>query len=181
MQHEVENLELKIIDSDVTFESIYSKSFIPREYLDEIKQANFLLIPNENIRENVGPTFPETTLEFLDYIRENKTDNVNLDIAISDENFQRLELHSAVVVIATFIVTSVILPIAINLVSSYLYDQAKKHNRSNDDLCAEVNIIVQDGSTSKNINYKGPVSGIKETLDSVIPNLFPGDSENDKE
>jgi hypothetical protein len=179
MQHETNDKELKISSSNISFESIYLKNYVPTEYIEEIKKAELLLIPNLNSQEENKPIFPETTLEFLDFLNDNAKDNLKTDIAISDKDFNKLELHSATIVVATFIVTSVFLPIAINLVSNFLYDQAKKHHRSNDDLSAEVNIIVQDEKTSKQISYKGPVSGIESTLTSSIPHLFSGGDIND--
>lgn len=44
---------------------------------------------------------------------------------------------------------------------------------------AEVNIIVEENSKSKQLSYKGPVSGVKDTLESAIPNLFPEGKEDD--
>lgn len=52
MQYEIENKNFNITNSDITFESIYNKPYIPHKYIDEIKQANLLLIPNESMGEN---------------------------------------------------------------------------------------------------------------------------------
>lgn len=179
MQHEIEKKTFNITNSDITFESIYNKPYIPPEYIDEIKQANLLLIPNENMGGNGGITFPETTQELFEYIKSNQSENIKPDIAISDEEFNKLELHSALVPIATFIVTSVALPFTINIVSSFLYDLVKKYHRNENELMAEVNIIVEENSKSKQLSYKGPVSGVKASLESAIPNLFLEGKEND--
>ena len=40
MTHEINYKKVQIIDSDLTFEKIYEKKYIPSEYLDEIKKAN---------------------------------------------------------------------------------------------------------------------------------------------
>lgn len=51
MTHEINYKKVQIIDSDLTFEKIYEKKYIPSEYLDEIKKANLLIVPNENFRK----------------------------------------------------------------------------------------------------------------------------------
>ena len=60
MLHE-SDLEQKInvTDVDINFESIYEKDYIPQKYIEEIKQANVLIIPNEGFRDKKGLFFPE--------------------------------------------------------------------------------------------------------------------------
>lgn len=172
MRHEIEENQLIITDSEMNFSMIYEKPYVPQEYINDIKKANILLIPTENSDRYEHPIFPELTLEFLDYVKENTPDDIITDIAISDDDFNRLELHSAAVTVATIIVTYGILPIVTGIIAAYLYDKLKQLHRKEDELSAEVNIIVQNGKKSKRISYKGPVKGIKDTLDSTIPHLF---------
>ena len=148
--------------------------YIATEYLDDIKKANLLIIPNENFRDEGDVLFPETTREFFDFIREFPNDEIIADIAISDEDFKRIELHSAVIEVAPIIVQTIVLPIALNIISSFLYDLAKKYRRKPEDTSAKVQIITEETATkkSKKITYEGPVSGIKEVLDQAAKDLF---------
>lgn len=174
MKHEIFDTVLNVTDSDVTFEKIYKKEYIPTEYLDDIKKANLLIIPNENFRDEGDVLFPETTREFFDFIREFPNDEIIADIAISDEDFKRIELHSAVIEVAPIIVQTIVLPIALNIISSFLYDLVKKYRRKPEDTSAKVQIITEETATkkSKKITYEGPVSGIKEVLDQAAKDLF---------
>ena len=174
MKQEIFDTVLKVTDSDVTFEKIYKKEYIPTEYLDDIKKANLLIIPNENFRDEGDVLFPETTREFFDFIREFPNDEIIADIAISDEDFKRIELHSAVIEVAPIIVQTIVLPIALNIISSFLYDLVKKYRRKPEDTSAKVQIITEETATkkSKKITYEGPVSGIKEVLDQAAKDLF---------
>ena len=88
MRHESFGKALTITESDITFESIYGKAYVPTEYIDEIKNANMLIIPNENYREMGDVLFPETTREFFEFIQDASMDGITADIAISDEDFQ---------------------------------------------------------------------------------------------
>lgn len=177
MTHEINYKKVQIIDSDLTFEKIYEKKYIPIEYLDEIKKANLLIVPNENFRKKGDVLFPETTREFFEYIQDHPNDEIVADIAISDDNFQRIELHSAVIEVATIIVNVVVLPVAINMISNYLYDLIKKYHRKPEDTSARLKIISEETKTKKTkiISYEGPVSEVKETLEIATKEIFSED------
>ena len=164
MKHESFNTKLEALDTDITFEKIYEKEYIPPEYLNDIKEANFLIIPNEEFRDEKGTFFPETTRQFFEYIKESSEKDIIAYIAISDDDFQQLELHSAVVDVATIIVKDIVLPIAINLISSFLYDLIKNYHRAPNETSAKVRIITEETKTKKSkiITYEGPVSGVKD-------------------
>ena len=174
MQHEILDKTLRIIDTDTTFEKIYEKAYIPAEYIDDIKRANLLIIPNESFRNEGDILFPETTRDYLDFVRESSGEEIIADIAISDNDFQRIELHSAVIEVATTIVQLVVLPFAINIIAAFLYDLTKKYHRKPEETAAKVKIITEETTSkkSKTIIYEGPVSGIKEALDQATKDLF---------
>ncbi len=176
MEHEFNGKLIKIEDTDISFEKMYNKEYIPEEYKEDIKKANLLVIPNEDFREKGDLLFPETTLEFLEHLREDNNEII-ADIAIGDENFQRIELHSAVIEVATIIVEYVVLPLAISMVANFLYDQVKKHHREPDKTTANVEIITEETKrkTTKKIIYKGPVSEVKDALDEACKGLFSKD------
>ena len=72
MNHEITETSLKIEDTDITFDTIYEKKYIPQDYIQDIKKANFLIIPEENYRGEEYIIFPETTREFFEYIKEHE-------------------------------------------------------------------------------------------------------------
>ncbi len=174
MSHEIIGKTLRVSETDISFERIYKKPYIPSEYRDEIQKANFLIIPNENFRDEGDVLFPETTREFFEFVRENSNNEVIADIAISDEDFQRIELHSAAIDVATIIVESALFSIALNIISSFLYDLVMKYHRKPDETSAKVKIITEETATKKTkmITYEGPVSGVKESLEQAAKDLF---------
>lgn len=174
MKHESFEKVLKICDADITFEQIYEKDYVPAEYMDDIKRANLLIIPNESFREEGDVLFPETTREFFDFIRESAEEEIIADIAISDESFQRIELHSAVIEVATIIVQWVVLPVATGMIATFLYDLAKKYHRKPEETSARIKIITEETKSkkSKMIFYEGPVSGVEDALNQAAKDLF---------
>ena len=174
MKHEIFETVFNVSDTDITFEGIYQKPYVPMEYMADIKRANLLIIPNENFRDECDILFPETTREFFDFIKEASGDEIVADIAISDEDFRRIELHSAAIEVATIIVESALFDIAVGLVVSFLYDLIKKYHRKPEETSAKVKIITEETDTkkSKMITYEGPVSEVKDTLEQATRDLF---------
>lgn len=174
MQHEIFNKIINVSDTNITFEQVYERDYIPAENIDDIKMANLLILPNEGLCDEGDILFPETTREFFDYIKEASGDQIIADIAISDEDFQRIELHSAVIEVATIIVKWVVFPIATSMIASFLFDLVKKYRRKPEETFAKVQIITEETEMkkSKKITYEGPVSGVKDALDQATKDLF---------
>lgn len=181
MFHEIIGSSLEVSDCDTTFDRIYRKEYVPQECLDEIKNANLLILPYEEFRGETRPLFPETTREFYDFLKENADESVLCDIAISDSNFNRIELHSATIDIATIIVDSLVFDIAVGLIINFLWDLIKRYHREPENTSTKVEIIVEETKRkkSKKIKYYGPVSGIQSTLETVAENLFVDERKND--
>lgn len=177
MQHKIPEKTFEITDTKITIARVCEREYIPVEYKKDIQAANLLLIPDENRYSEGELLFPEATRDFFQFVKDASGSDVVPEIAMSDAGFQRLELHSETIILATMIVKNVVLPIALGMISSYLYDWAKRHRKNTDDLSAEVNVVVEktETGTSKMLSYKGPVSGVKETFDSVASTLFAKD------
>lgn len=177
MQHEINHKIVEINNTDVTFETIYEKEYCPKQYLDDIKSANLLIIPIEGYRDEPSVVFPETTKDFYDFIKKNEADGLKSDIVIADSEFKNLELHSMLINLAPVIVNSIFLPLAINLISSFLYDMIKKFRRKKEESSAKVSVIVEETKTkkSKKITYEGPISEFKDSVEPLVKDLFKED------
>lgn len=165
------NFEIK--DCSLLFKDIYQMDFTPKD-VPSIKEADILLIPSKNFREFNGYLFPEETMSFFNYLKDNcQKENTNVDICISDDDYNELELHADLVKLATTCVTVVALPIFINIASSYLYDKFK--NSHEDNQRVQITINVEKDGSSKSINYDGPVKEFNSTMKSISENLFKED------
>lgn len=111
---------------------------------------------------------------FFDFLKEESSDDIIADIVVSDEEFQRIELHSAAIEVATIIVQSAVFNIATSLIASFLYGLVKKYHRKPEETSAKVKIITEETMTkkSKMIVYEGPVSGVKDALEQAEKDLF---------
>lgn len=173
MKHEsdIEKM-IGVVDTELSFASIYEKEYMPKEYEKEIRSANILLIPNENFRDKQGLFFPECTDELLDFMKEKEIENVKVDICISDEDFKKLELHADIVYIATMIVQWAVLPIATNVIAAYLYDKLKKSNKSPKETNTDVKVIVEKDGKNKMVHFQGSIENFEKTMKTIDETIF---------
>lgn len=173
MQHEsdIEKM-IDVVDTELSFATIYNKDYMPKEYEEEIKAANILLIPRENFRDKQGLFFPECTDEFMEYMKERENANVKVDICISDEDFIKLELHADIIYIATMIVQWAVWPITTSIIAAYLYDKLKKTNKSPKETNTDVNVIVEKNGKSKMVHYQGSVENFEKAMKAIDETIF---------
>lgn len=166
MLHEIENESVNITKSDIDFEKVYKQEFVPKKYIKDIKAANVLLIPEFDVRGQGKPLFPEGTTDLYRYLKAQS--EIRTEICIDDSDYQQLELHSAIINIATIIVKDFVLPIVVSLISSYLYDKLKAYNKKDDEQGANVHIIVEmEDEKSLKIDYQGNIKNFEPTMKTV--------------
>lgn len=157
-------------ESEVTFLSVYNSSYAPDDA--KLKEANLLLLPYHNYREGIEYCFTEYAMDFLTYLKAQASDAINADIAITDEKYCALEMHSLILDIGIFIATNVILSSAVNLLSNYIYDKIKSMHEKKENVNIRVQIIAQnEKGCSKSITYDGPASEfeiIKSTAEELL-------------
>lgn len=168
MLHESDVNLFEISESNLTFEEIYKKPFFPNQYEQELKKANVLLIPFENARIGSGIAFPETTTEFSQFLKEQNDKELISDIVIDDEHYQKLELHSAVITMATCIVKAAVWPIFTSIIAAYIYDEVKKYHRTPNEMTAKLDVYVEKDGKTKRISYEGPASKVEDVLKTPV-------------
>lgn len=163
----------EIKDSELTFTKVYESAYAPND--PSIRDANLLLVPYHNIREGIEYCFTEYAEEFLGYINQNGEEAIKADIAISDDKYQVLEMHSLLLDIGKIILVSGVLPITLSLISNFIYDKIKKLHEDKENVEVRVEIIAQSESgASKSIRYDGPASeldSIKESIKDIADSL----------
>jgi hypothetical protein len=170
MLHEShEKNKLIIKDTDLNFESVYSKPYFPKEHEEEIKKANLLLIPIESFRNFNKPVFPEETNKFYDYLREHNKDGLNTEIVIADEDYLELELHSELINLPYLILDKALLPIVIGLITNYIYEKKFTLGRKPK---MKVTMSVVEGKKSKSISYEGDPENFERTISAANKEFF---------
>lgn len=139
-------MELDISDSNETFETWLSKEFVTDELRQIIKDASILIVPAENLRENVSLVFPVGTEEILRYFNDKLPSETSVDICITDELYQEYAFYSDYKRLGNFVVKNVAIPVFVTILSAYVYDKYIKEDNS------KPQIEIKDESTNITIN-----------------------------
>lgn len=157
-------------DSLITFQSVYDSTFAPND--TEFKDANLLVLPYQNIRNGVEYCFTEYASDFLSYLRKKPTNGIISDIAITDDNYCVLEMHSILLDIGIILVQSGILPVALNLLSNYIYDKIKSIHEKPENTTVRFEMVAQaENGISKSLKYDGPASEL-DKVEKMAKELF---------
>ena len=162
----MEKIEIK--DGEVGFADIYEAPYFPDRA--HAKSANLLILPLYD--EDTGYYLTEYADEFACYLRQEKTEGIDFDVAMRDAEYQVVYKHFDLMDIGCFIVKDFLFVLLLNLISSYVYDKFASPNGDKPQVELKLTITSQhaDGKTTS-FNYEGPVEGLKgaeKIIDKVV-------------
>ena len=175
----------RIVKSDQSIDDSIEAVPIDTDLKSQVKKASVILMPQEGFRDFIRPVFPVGTSEFLQYLKDKQEGDFTVDIAIDDENYSELALHSELLVLAGLAVRYLAMPI----LSQAIYDYVKHRLGSSiKDSDVKLDILIEDSSERNkkiaNISYEGPAGNTKEVLDAAFNdfhhNRFDEDNRDDK-
>jgi hypothetical protein len=168
MKHESDENYLVIKETDVNFETWVNKKFITDNIRQQLSNKDVLIVPSEGFRDLKFPVFPVKTEEVFNFLKKEFPKDVSVDICIEDKDYKEVALHADLVIISTFIVTSVALPVLINVLSSYISKKLFKPESAN--VRVAITAVKKDGNAF-NIEYEGPAkefSSISEKTKELV-------------
>ena len=144
-----------------------------------VREADILLTPSEGLIDR--PTvryFPSGTTEFFRYLERVAPPTVRVEIASSDDDYQELTRHAAILHIAAIVVTIGAAPLAINLISTYIYDH---WFRKPEETTLRTQITMHDAERglSVEIDYDGPADAFKDTALATLKEFLDERSDPD--
>lgn len=148
----IKNMTFKITDTKENFKTWLEKGYIDIELKNVLSNASILIVPFENLRENIGPVFPTGTDFLLQYFQNRLPQEISIDICISDNDYQTFEFNNHYRKIGKFVIKSVAVPIFISIISAYIYDKYIKSDES------KPQIQVIDNSSNTTINHIGTLT-----------------------
>ncbi len=139
-----------------------SRPDLNEETRQSLRAADILIVPEGDDYQGEGIYFPEGTIEFYHYLL---AENAAVEVAANDDDFKEVARHFDLVILGGFVVTSVVLPLFVNLLSKHLENRLLNPEKS----AIRIALTVQnsDGS-AKHLNYEGPVN----EFESQIKPLF---------
>lgn len=191
-----QNMELSIVETNESFKSWLEKDIVTDDLRETLFAASILIVPFENLRETINPfLFPVGTEDILRYFKENLPEGQQIDICVTDENYQEFVFNSDYKRVGNFLVKAVAVPIFVTIFSAYIYDKYIKEDNSKPQITIidksthttvnnhiskladkkylqpthiKFSVTVEDSNgKSKNISYEGPATEIDTVLKSL--------------
>ena len=153
---------MQILDSNTAFEDYFSKNSISSDTQCKLSSTDFLIVPAKH--EGNEFYFAQESVSFVKFCRQNDP-NHSYDL-LADGDIQIRSLHSFDIWMPViWVASSVLLPFAINMVSSYIYD--KLRGRENEEAKVDVTFIVKRDQEEKTIHYSGDAKTFKESFEKI--------------
>lgn len=154
--------EFSIIETDESLTNVINSTLNSGKHNEAVENASIVIAPFLGFRDCNYPVFPVMTEELYAFIKEKCSD---VEICIEDDEYKELALHADLITIATFFVTSVALPVLVNLLAEYIKD---KIVRPGQDRAIRISIVKHNkGKKSKKFTYEGKPEFFDETIKSA--------------
>lgn len=162
-------------------EQLFAELGASQKLISEIKTASIVLAPSF-LRDDIH-AFPVGIEEFYSYCKSK-----NIDIAFcADGNPLIIELCSSQIRIGTLIVSYLLLPFLVNILSDYVSDKLKntipqetqvveKEYQSEPIVSFTISVVDSCGIVKKEYSYEGPAKDIKEVT-SHVEELWNGSTD----
>lgn len=129
--------------------------------LVKLEENDIIAIP---VSYNQDYLFAQETVDFIKYCREK--DNEHKYDILSDGDIVIRSLHSFDIWMPIiFVAQSILLPIAINMVSNYIWEKTK--GREKEEVEIDMTFIVKNGKKEKSIHYKGNAKEFKDSFERI--------------
>lgn len=144
------------------------------ELISKAKESDTIYIFPIRYNSNTNEClFSEDSIEFYKYAREQ-----NKKIQFIESNPDIIALHDASIWIPVlYIAEMFLLPIAINLISNFIYDKIGKKDKTKQDV--KLKIKVKNKGKIKELNYDGSVDGLEKTFKDININKFFNEEDDD--
>lgn len=129
------------------------------ELKDSVLTSEILFLPIENFRGLSERAFPQGTSDLFRYIKEKARHLAGTELCISECEYQELALYSKEIRLGHFLVTQLVAPVLIGLLTSYVYDNLKAEP---DD---KISVTIQiEGKCN---DYKFTFDGLSKDFNSI--------------
>jgi len=162
----------EIKECELSFESALKDENLSQARVSELKKFQMLFLPSRKYHNEEGYFFYSATRDFYLTCKNKSPDN-HFDFCTEKGSYQNLSLHSNELFLGTLLVKYVVLPIFINLLSDYIYENLK-----NSDDKVSVNIIIENDETGK--SHEITFRGTKADFDKNVKNALQTYSKDGK-
>lgn len=148
------------------------RPFVGDNLRQQLSKANVLVVPNEGYGDRVDLIyFPSGTAELFQFIRESGMENLSVEICIEDADYKEVALHADILIVATFVVTSLIAPLAVDLISEYIKQRLFCRREDETEVRAKLTVYDEKDKLSIDLTYKGPAPEYRKVMMKALSKL----------
>ena len=156
------NSNITIKDINIYFSKYFTSKGISCDTQSKLNNTDILAVPTAYGDHEFY--FAQETIDFLKYCR-GKSPEHSFGV-LAEDDIQIRSLHSFDIWMPViWVASSILLPFAINMVSSYIWEKLK--GRENEPSKVDVMFILKSGDTEKSIHYSGDAKTFKETFEKI--------------
>lgn len=149
------------------------RPYLSAEISQSASEASVLLVPQEGFRDSDSKVFPVRTEEFFEDLKTNLPDDLKVEIAIEDDEYKEVALHSALVILGSVVVggaSLVLAPIVVNVVSEYLKRRLfTEKEQEGTTVRWELTVIRPEQAVK--LTYEGPATEMNSNLSEAIAQI----------
>lgn len=154
--------DYEVNDVNIKYDDYFNEENISQTTRDKLSTVDMVAVPY--CYQDNEYYFAQETIDFLKYCRQNDLTH-SYDI-LADGDIKIRSLHSFDIWLPViWIANSVLLPIAINIVSNYISEKRKGHEK--EDTQVDITFIVKSKGKEKSIHYKGDAETFKEKFEKI--------------
>ncbi|OGR44162.1 MAG: hypothetical protein A2X35_13280 [Elusimicrobia bacterium GWA2_61_42] len=162
-----DSVEFSVSETSENFSYWLNRPYIGGELRKELEKSTLLVIPSENFRGKDGPYFPNSTEDFLDFLRSNAREGLVPDICIDDSQFKIIALHHDLIVLGGIVVTAIVAPVAADLIGEYIKKKIWSDKAEEPTVKFNMTVVETDGK-AKMMSYEGPASAFRKTIGAQL-------------
>ena len=142
-----------------------NRPYISEDLRNKLLNADILILPQEGYEKYDQPLFPNGTEDLLLYLKENAQGKFIVDICIESKDYEELHLYEDLIIIGSFFVSAIFLPIITSLVASYIKDRLGKRMEKVDIKC---DFTIDNQKKFVKLSYQGPAPYFVQSIDRIL-------------
>ena len=172
MDTKITLLRVDVSETEKDREYWATRPWVSDELVQRLRAADVLIIPWENFREGRPALFPQGTTDFLNTLVRHLPDKA-FAVAVDKERFEEIALHARQTRWPTVMVTVVLLPLLVNVLTELTKKLIEEHPNEQK---VQMRVLVE-GKHGQciEISYEGPANDLARTLtqqaDKCLPQL----------
>ena len=163
--------KINVKPSDKTFQAVIQREYIGKELQENLLNANVLVVPNEGYGDRTDLVyFPSGTTDLYQFLQERQTEDFRIGVCIEDKDFKEVALHADCLIIAQFVVSSIVVPLLVDLLAEYITQQLGKR-RDETNVKSKLTIVDEQNGRQYEYSYEGPAAEYRDVMTKAISKI----------